>query len=236
MRGTVGTICAVVALAIAPMGAASATTFGGLAPRSLRAIDQAGTSGAPTLLTCDDFGRAAPTGAALASRPVQLPANCGSATWTSHRGTWSISSGRLGAATANATATVNAGQTNMTAQATVLNGNAGGAIAGVAINHTGTSRVYLAGVLAGGTGVQLRLVTGATVTTLVTGTATVTATSTVTLRRNGSTVTVAVNGVTAITYTLTAGQVTTLSGGTRTGLYWAAGSTVRFTNMFATAP
>ena len=94
----------------------------------------------------------------------------------------------------------------------------------------------LAGVLAGPTGVQLRLVNGSSVTTIATGTATVTATSTVAIRRVGSTVTVAVNDTTAITYALTAAQVTTLSGGTRTGLYWAAGSTVRFTTMLATAP
>lgn len=233
----VGSLGAIVVLAIAFVGAASATTFGGLLPLSLEAFDQEGSSGAPTVLTCDDVARAASTGSALNGRPVQLPANCGAATWTTHLGTWTISGGQLAASTnANATATVNAGQTNMTAQATVLNANASGAAAGVAINHTGTSRVYLAGVLAGPTGVQLRLVNGSTVTTLATATATVTASSTVALSRNGSTVTVAVNGTTAITYTLTSTQVTTLSAGTRTGLYWAAGSTVRFTTLLATAP
>lgn len=226
----------VAVLAIALMGAGSAATLGGLVPLSLEGFDQEGSSGAPSVLTCDDFARAASTGSALNTRPVQLPANCGAGAWATHLGTWSISSGRLGASTAHATATVNAGQTDMTAQATVLNANASGAIAGVAIDHTGTTRVYLAGVLAGPTGVQLRLVNGSTVTTIATGTASVTATSTVAIKRTGTTVTVAVNGTTAITSTLTAAQVTTLSGGTRAGLYWAAGSTVRFTTMLATAP
>ena len=51
-----------------------------------------------------------------------------------------------------------------------------------------------------------------------------------------SAVTVSVDGVLAISYTLSAGQVTTLSGGTRVGLYYDSGGAIRFTNIVATTP
>lgn len=202
----------------------------------MEAWNQSGSSGAPTVLTCDTFSLAAATGSALANRPVQLPSKCGSGTWTSNLGTWTITSGQLRGTTANATATINAGQTNVSAQATVLNANGSSRIAGVAINHTGSTRIYLAGVLSGPSTAQLRLVNGSTVTTVASAAVTIGATAVVRITRNGSTVTVSVNGTLAITHTLTSAQITTLSGGTRVGLYWNSGSTIRFTDILATTP
>ncbi|MCE9623816.1 MAG: hypothetical protein K8R99_15860 [Actinomycetia bacterium] len=216
------------------IGVANASVLGGLTPQTLEAWNQAGGPGTPTILTCDNFALPAATGAALASRPVQLPAKCGSFTWTSHLGTWTITTGQLRATTANATASINAGTTDVSAEATVLNANGASRIAGIAINHTGATRIYLAAALSGPNTVQLRLVNGATITTLASATVTIGASAVVRITRIGTTVTVSVNGTLALTRVLTAGQVTTLSGGTRVGLYWNSGTTIRFTNMVAT--
>ena len=109
-------------------------------------------------------------------------------------------------------------------------------IAGVAINHTGATRIYLAAALSGPGTVQLRLVNGGTITTLASATATIGATAVVRITRNGTAITVSVNGTTRISFTLSATQVTTLAGGTRVGLYWNSGSTIRFSNILATQP
>ncbi len=230
-RWTVGFAAWASALAI---GVAHASILGGLTPQTLEAWDQSGTPPTPTVLTCDNFSLAAATGSALASRPVQLPAKCGSGTWTSHLGTWTISFGRLSATTADATASINAGSTNVSAEATILNANGSSRIAGVAINHTGFTRIYLVGALSGPSTAQLRLVNGSTITTLASATVTIDSSAVVRITRSGTTVTVSVNGVLALTQTLTSGQVTTLSGGTRVGLYWNSGSTIRFTDIVAT--
>ena len=219
---------------VATIGVANASALGGLIPKSLEAWNQTGIASAPTVLTCDNFSLSAATGSALDSRPVQSPSKCGAFSWTSHRGTWMIISGQLATATANATASINAGTTDVSAQATVLNANGSNRIAGVAINHTGATRVFLAAALSGPNSVQLRLVRGNSVTTLASATVTIGASAVVRVTRIGTTVTVSVNGTVALTNTLTSGQVATLSGGTRVGLYWNRGTTIRFTNVLAT--
>ena len=216
------------------IGVANAASLGGLTPKTLDAWSQSGGSGAPTVLTCDNFSLAAATGSALAGRPVQLPAKCGSGTWAVNNGSWSISSGQLNPGGGGATATISAGQTDVSAEATVLNANSGSRVAGVAVDHTGSTRIYLAGVLVGPSTAELRLVNGGTVTTLASSAATIIATTVVRITRNGTAVTVSVNGVLAISYTLSAAQETTLSGGTRVGLYYDTGSAIRFTNIVAT--
>ena len=228
-------VCAATAV-LATVTVAFATSLGGATSKSLLAFDAAASNLAPGVITCDGFSRPAATGSALASRPVQLPANCGAFTWTSHLGTWTISSGQLGAATANATATISTGQTNISAEATILNANAAGGIAGIAIDHTGATRIYLVGALSGPSTTQLLLVNGSPITTLATAAATITATTVVRVTRIGTAVTVSVNGTALINSTLTSVQVTTLAGGTRVGLYWNSGATIRFTNILATQP
>ena len=175
------------------IGVANAAMLGGLTPKSLEAWDQSGGSGAPTVLTCDNFSLPAATGSALASRPVQLPAKCGSGTWAVNNGSWSISAGELNPGGGGATASISAGQTDVSAEATVLNANSGSRIAGVAVDHTGSTRIYLAGVLVGPSNAELRLVNGGTVTTLASSAATIIATTVVRITRNGTAVTVSVN-------------------------------------------
>lgn len=235
-RAQLSTAVGAATAVLATVTVAFATNLGGVTSKSLVAFDAAASNLAPGVITCDDFSRAAATGSALASRPVQLPANCGAFTWTSHLGTWTITSGQLGTATANATATISTGQTNISAEATILNANGASGIAGVAIDHTGATRIYLVGALSGPSTTQLLLVNGAAITTLATAAATITATTVVRVTRNGTAITVSVNGTALINYTLTSAQVTTLSGGTRVGLYWNSGGTIRFTNILATQP
>ena len=93
--------------------------------------------------------------------------------------------------------------------------------------------MYLAGVVGSGNVAELRLVSGNTVTTLASAAATVGASAVVRLTRQGTLVTLQVNGVIALTSTLTIDQVTTLTG-TRTGLYWSGGNPVRFADFLAT--
>ncbi len=218
------------------IGVASAASLGGISPASLEAWNQAGTPPTPTILTCDNFALPAATGAALANRPVQLPAKCGAGIWSVHRGTWTIAAGVLDPAGGGATATISAGQTNVSAEATVVSANGNNRLAGVAINHTGATRVYLAGVLVGPGTARLLLVNGGTVTTIASSAVTITASTVVRITRNGTAVTVSVNGVLAVSHTLTAGQVTTLSGGTRVGLHYNQGNQIRFSNIVVTTP
>ncbi len=216
------------------IGAASASVLGGLTPNSLAAWTQSSSSGAPTVLTCDNFSLSAATGSALAGRPVQLPSKCGSFTWTIQQGTWTISSGQVNPGGSGATATISAGQTDASAEATILSANGNSRVAGVAIDHTGSSLIYLVGALSGPGTAALLLVNGGTVTTLASATATINATTVVRITRNGTAVTVSVDGVLRVSYTLTPGEVTTLSGGTKVGLYFDSGNAIRFTNMVAT--
>lgn len=215
---------------------AAAGTLGGLTTQQVAAWDAPATISTPAIITCDDFSRASATGSALANRPVQLPATCGSGVWSTELGTWTIGAGQLAASSANATATISAGQTDISATATILNAHGGGRIAGVAIDHSGSTRKYLAATLSGPNTVQLRLVDGSTITILASASASITATTVIRITRAGSTVTISVNGTLALTYTLSAGQITTVATGTKVGLYWNSGTTVRFTNISATQP
>jgi hypothetical protein len=213
---------------------AHAVALGTVTSKSLASFNSATAASTPTVLTCDNFSLAASTGSALNARPVQLPARCGTATWATNLGTWTITSGQLSAATTNATATIPAGQTDVSAQATVINANGTSRSAGVAIDHTGTTRIYLAASLSGGNTAQLLLVNGSSVSTLASAAATIGASAVVRITRVGTAVTVSVNGAQVLTATLTSAQVTTLSGGTKVGLYWNSGSTIRFTDILAT--
>lgn len=216
------------------IGVANASMLGGMSAATLDTWSQSGPAWAPTILICDNFALSAATGSALANRPVQLPSKCGSGAWSVHRGTWTISSGQLDPSGGDATASISAGQTDISAQATVLNANGGSRVAGIAINHTGSTRVYLAGVLSGPSTVQLRLVNGGSVTTLTSATATIGASAIVRITRQGAAVWVSVDGELEINYTLSAGQMSILAGGTRVGLYFDSGGAIRFTNIVAT--
>lgn len=217
------------------LGVANASVLGGLTASTLAAWNQSGTPPTPTIFTCDNFALAAPTGSALVGRPVQLPAKCGGGIWSVHRGTWIISAGQLDPSGGNATATILAGQADISAEATVLNANSSNRVAGVAINHSGATRRYLAAVLLGPGTAQLRLVNGNSVTTLASATVIIGASAVVRVTRIGVTVTVSVDGTLAFTHTLTPSQGSTLAGGSQVGLYWGAGNPIRFTNIVATA-
>ena len=218
---------------------ASAATLGGLSSASLTSDDVTASAPAPTVLSCDDFAFVAGTGSALAGRPVQKPGACGTGTWSTHLGTWTITSGRLSATTTNATASVptlavdgTVGTVEMSAEAVLENLNGSSREAGVAIDHSGSTRVYLSATVSNGSTVILRLVNGTSLTTLasVSGVAPG-ASTTIRLSRVGSVVSVAVNGAPIISHTLTSSRVKALRNGTRAGLVWRSGSTVRFVRL-----
>jgi hypothetical protein len=222
---------ATVAVAVWSAGAAS---LGGATTRTLFAANTALAATVPAVAVCDDFSRAASTGSALDNRPVQTPAACGTSVWTVHTGTWTITGGQLSATTGGATASMNAGQLSESAQTTILNANAGGTVAGIAINHSGATRTFLAAVISGN---QLLIVSSnnGTVTTQLSTPITVGASTVLRITRNGSAVTASVDGVAKLSGTLNALGLRTLTG-TRTGLYWSGGGTVRFTNILVTSP
>jgi hypothetical protein len=225
---------AIVATVASALWGASAASLGGISSRTLLATDVTLAPTIPAVAVCDDFSKAAPTGAALNNRPVQTPAACGTSVWTVHTGTWTISAGQLAANTGGATASINAGSLSESAQATILNANAGGTVVGVAIDHSGASRTFLAAVISGNQLLIVSSVNG-TVTTQLSAAITVGASTVLRITRNGSTVTASVDGVAKLSGTLNALGLSTLTG-TRSGLYWSGGGTVRFTNFLVTSP
>ena len=229
----IATVALVATVAVAVWGA-SAASLGGATSRTLLATDVSFAPTVPTVATCDDFSKPAATGSALISRPVQTPAACGSAIWTVHSGTWTITAGQLAANVGGATASINAGTLSESAQTTILNANAGGTVVGIAINHSGATRTFLAAVISGN---QLLIVfsNNGTVTTQLSTGITVGASTVLRITRNGSAVTASVDGVVKLSGTLNALGLSSLTG-TRTGLYWSGGGTVRFTNILVTSP
>lgn len=218
------------------LGVASASSLGGLPSKTLAAWNKPGLPTTPTVLTCDNFALPGASGSLLDGRPVQLPSNCGSGYWTVHAGTWKIKSGELDPKGGDSTATISAGQTNVSAEATVLHADGRNRVAGIVINHNETAGSYLVGALSGPDVSELLLVNGGSVTTIATASATIGASSVVRISRNGTAVAVSVDGLVRISYTLTAGQVATLSGGTSVGLYFDSGNAIRFTDVMATTP
>lgn len=206
---------------------------------SLTAFSDHSTIAAPPILTCDNFAKASKKGTAIDGRPVQLPSQCGSATWAVNTGTWRVNGGRATASGNHATATLATGLTNVSVEANFINANSNSRVGGVVLAHSGgtTNVRYLAAVLAGPNGVQLRFSNGTTVTTIATGTATYGSPArlraTLVISGGTGTVTISVNGTLVMTTTLTAAQVTLLSGNTRAGLYDHQGS-VRFDDFLVT--
>jgi hypothetical protein len=234
------TLSTLLAVALATLGSASASTLGGAVPASLLTRDQASTATTPTVLACDDFSRAAPTGANLSSRPPQLPATCGTTTWTTPTGTWTVSAGQATTAgtTPNSTAAINVGRGDLVrAQATVVGANVATRSAGVLIGQANNGNTYLAGVLVGAAEVQLRYFDGKSSSVLATATTTVGGTTTVSISRSGTSVSVGVDGSTPLTFVLSSAQATALSGN-RAGLYWGSGSSGApgFTHFSVTTP
>ena len=222
---------AALVLVMASVVVVHAVGLGGLHARSLGSWQGAAPS-TPTVLTCDRFNLSAPTGTAINGRPVRSVASCGTFTWATHSGTWSISSGRAGASGTNASATLPTTSASITVDAE-MTGLASGRIGGLALSHGGTGGRYLAGVVNGLTQVQLRLYNGSAISTLATATTTLASTIQLRVRRSASTVTISVNGTVRLTYTLTAANLTTLGSGTRAGLY-ASNNSLRFTDFVAT--
>jgi hypothetical protein len=203
---------------------ASAASLG-VTSRRLMAFSDPNTVAAPPVISCDNFARPTVRGNQLDGRPVQLPAACGTSTWQINTGTWRITGGRADASGANATATIPAGRTEVSVEASFINGNNASRVGGVTLAHSGgTSPRFLAVALAGPNGVQIRISNGTTVTTIATATATYGSPARLRATLKAGVVTVSVNGVVVLTHTLSAANLALINGNTRAGLYDDQGS------------
>jgi hypothetical protein len=224
---------AIAALGLGALVPASAAGFG-VSSRTLFAFHDPAAVTAPPVVTCDNFAKSSSRGNQLTGRPVQLPANCGPQSWETNTGTWKITGGRLDSTGTNATATLNAGVTDASVEATFSNANSAGRVGGVLVAHSGgSSPRYLAAVLAGPNGVQLRLSDGAALTTIATSTASYGSTTRLRLTYVGGTAQVAIGGVIVLIAVLTPTQQALLAGSTRAGLYDTQGS-VKFDDILIT--
>ena len=231
-------VSAVVVLtaALATVAGASAANLGGLRGGSFKALQFAATNPAPAVLRCDDFTKAASTGRNLDGRPVQLPATCGTALWKVDAGNWRINGGLLDPGGGFALASVPVGVTNMSVQANLINANGGSRIGGVTASVSANGRTYLVATISATNQVQLRYVVNGVSTTLATVTTPISADVVMRLTRNGTAANVIIGTTIVLTYTLSSAQSTTLNAGTRAGMYWDAGSPVRFSNFLVTTP
>lgn len=230
---TLGTLVAIVV--VGGLTAASAASLG-VSASSLTAYTDRAVIAAPPIITCDNFAKPSIRGNLVDGRPVQLPPQCGNQSWVTNTGTWRLTGGRANATGAHATVTLNAGRTDVSAEGTFINANSANRVGGITIAHSGgTSPRYLAAVLAGPNGVQLRISDGTTVTTIATGTATYGATTRLRVTLTGGVVTISLAGTVLLTHTLTAAQAALIAGNTRAGLYDNQGS-VRFDDFLVTNP
>lgn len=228
-RPFVGLLVALVAVS----GLVGASASGlSLDTASLTSFSNTGVTAGPPKVTCDNFTN----NGNLSGRAVRNASSCGVYTWTAHTGSWTTNGGQARPSnTANATATVAAGSRDRTVQVVVSNAGGGSDVAGLALAHNGSSATprYLAVALVGSSTVQLRLVNGTTVTTIASATTTVTSNTLLRASLRSGVVNIWVNGSLRMTRTLTAGQQTTISAGTRYGLYDNANSG-RYDNFLLT--
>jgi hypothetical protein len=208
---------------VAALVGASASGLG-LTASSITASSVAGISAAAPKVTCDNF-----TGNGnMNGRAVREVAACGAFSWSVHRGNWNINSNqaRRNGNTSDSTVTVAAGSSNRMAQVDVFPSGGASVVAGLTLAHNGTTLLprYLAVAIVGTNTVQLRYSNGLLVTTLASASASISNPTRLRASLSGGTVRVWVNGTLAITHNLSALQQSTISGGSRYGLYSSGGS------------
>jgi hypothetical protein len=228
------------AIAILTIGAfavtgANAATLGVVTTHSLTVVDASGTPSTPTVLGCDNF--TGTSGANMAGRTVTVAAPCSSLVWTSHLGNWTI---QINTAASNntvaAVATLNSSSADATVQAVITAIDIGGRSGGLVLAHNGID-TYLTAVMTDATPdrIELRLVDAGVSNLLTTVNPTFAATNTLAFTRAGAAVAVALNGTVVISYTLSAGHLTTLTTAGRAGLFGGSTS-VRFDDLVVTNP
>ena len=222
----------VVVAAVGALVSATAASLG-VTSKQLTTFNQSQVVAAPTILSCDNFSRNASTGNQVNGRPVQLPANCGTATWQVNSGSWQINGSRASASGPNATATLPAGRTDVSVEATFSRVAGNNRIGGLSFAHSGSTRRYLAAVLVDGSSVELRLSDGNTVTTLASVSTTFPSTVRLRATLSAGVVTISINGVLRLTHTLSTASRNVINGNTRAGLYDNEGS-IRFDDFLVT--
>lgn len=221
---------------------AHAAGLGGLVVGSLGVWSERAVVAAHVVVACDDVSRPAPTGAALAGRPVQAPAACGAHTWEIGRGTWAITGGRSRAQGSNSTAFLALGRVDVTAETVLsLEGSGANRAAGVVVNHSGSANHrYLTAVVTGTGNVELRLGNGPNnVSTLASaaGPPGIASGAEVRIRvtRSSATVLVEVNDVTVLHHALANSERSRLGTGSGVGWYDATGAGA-FARLVVTEP
>lgn len=226
---------ALVAVGGAALASTYAASVGGLASASILSFAETGTSGAPTVVGCDNF--TGTNGTTLNNRAATVASSCANRTWAVEAGAWTVQSAKAAPnATTNAVVTLNTAAPSATVQADLTAINANSRSGGVVLSHDGTS-TYLAAVAVNTTTdrVDLKVVKAGTPTTVATANASLAATtSTLRMTRAANAVTVWVNGTVVLTHTLSASNASTLSGG-RAGLIGGT-SSVRFDDVLVTSP
>lgn len=211
-----------------------AAGLGALSSETLGSFSEALAPVVPQLVTCDNFDAG---GGSLSGRAVSSAASCGSAVWTVHVGTWSVGSGLVDSdGTTDGVATLDVGLTNVRIEAMITGADSGSRAGGVVVDHDGGS-TYLAAVLVGDSPVRVDLIlmSAGVPTTVATANVTVGPSSTLSLTRDGSLAIVHLDGLTVVSYTLSAGDSATLGSSTRAGLY-ASSLSVQFDNLRVTTP
>lgn len=218
-RPVIGLVIALVA--VGSLIGASASGLG-LSPRSLLGLRQTDVVAGPPIVTCDNFSG----NGSMNGRAVQTSARCGSFTWAVHTGTAQTTGGQARTNGVNATVTVAAGSLSRDARVDIRNAGGGSDIAGLALAHNGSTTTprYLGVALVGSASVQVRLVNGTTVSTIASASATITSSTALRASLSSGVVRVWVNGSLRITYALTSAQLSTISAGTRYGIYDSGGS------------
>jgi hypothetical protein len=211
-------ICAIVGAATmaapAAVPVASATSLGGVTSRRLGAWTLTGGSTAPTVLTWDGFTR--PVGTDLNNA-----ATGGGPVWRVIRGTWITATNQAQdkPSAQNAAVVVDCGRVNATVTAVLLPGPTAYA-GGVAFKSNGTNLLYAYYRNQSGGSVEVGKVVNGNATPLASsanvgaGVAT-----TVSAAYAGGLVTIRINGVTVLTVSLSAADVTAFGANTRNGLY-----------------
>ena len=219
----VATVAFFVALAADP---ASATTFGGLTPAKLTGITMAAATGAPAVVAWENF-----TGADGTNLSGTVT-DGGSKTWSVNpSGTWTISANAAVTTSANTSLVIDAGASSDSAVATIFRNGATTFDAGLTVNRNAAGTQFLTAEWTSTSNGSLELWkftggawTNVAVTTNLYPGGIGTAPASITLKLTSSSanvLTAYINGVSTVTYTLTAAEITIYKNATHQlfGLY-----------------
>lgn len=211
----------------AGLARADAASLGGLNGRSLDAFSVVGPTGAPTVLTWENFTGA--NGTNLSGTALD-----GGGSWSVDAGTWTIGTNRARVTnTAAANMWVATGNANVTAVVTLTIGAS--AQAGLSVRGDASRRIYAIYTKASGGTVELYKISGgSTLLGSATGVGTP-ASAVMHLDATTDTIRVRFAGTEVVSYTLTGGEVGQFAGLDRVGLYASNDTVTRWDDFHVDA-